>query len=300
MRERWIQLSAAMFSTLGACAANTPPSTSTTSVSTTQPIQQLPAPKIERHEPVLPPPMVRVVQPTTMPVRIQPHQPAAIVHNATTQPGPIGDKVAYAIGYSAGRRIHDRLQEDGRSADDLLVLKGLIDGLGDHDPAYSRQEMQAEFAEFQAYTQQRTADTQYSDNPAFRKRADDNLKKSQAVLDQNAEMAGVDVRPDGVQVQILSPGNGHVVGNSHVLTLKNLRVSLADGTLVQSSEGDQTENLVTSDLLLALTDVVRDLKVGTKCRIWLPSDKAYGLTGKPPRIGPNQAVEYEFELISAD
>jgi FKBP-type peptidyl-prolyl cis-trans isomerase FklB len=299
MRERWIQLSAAMFSTLGACAANTPPSTAPVATTQTTQAIHLPPPKIERHEPVLPPSIVPVVQPTAPPVRIQPH-PVAPANIATTQPGPIDDKVAYAIGYSAGRRIHDRLQDAGRTADPLLVMKGLIDGLGDHDPAYSRQDMQAEFAEFQAYTQQRTAEMQYADNPAFRKRADENLKKSQAVLDQNAEMAGVDVRPDGVQIQILSPGNGHVVGNSHVLTFKNLRVSLADGTLVQSSEPDQMEKLVTSDLLPVLTDVLRDMKVGIKCRIWLPADKAYGLTGKPPRIGPNQAVEYEFELVSAD
>ena len=279
MRERWIQLSAAMFSTLGACAANTsqpttrPATTRSTTIhsATTQPLH-LPPPKIERHEPVLPPPMVPTVQPTPPLVHVPPHQSPPPPPAATTQPGPIDDKVAYAIGYSAGRRIHDRLQEDGRSADDLLVLKGLIDGLGDHDPAYSRQDMQAEFAQFQAYTQQRTAEMQYADNPAFRKRADENLKKSHAVLDQNAEIAGVDVRPDGVQVQVLSPGNGHVVGNSHVLTFKNLRVSLADGTLVQTAEPDQTEKLVTSDLLVALTDAIREMKVGTQ----MPDLVAFG------------------------
>jgi FKBP-type peptidyl-prolyl cis-trans isomerase len=254
----------------------------------------------ERHEPVAPPPPP-VVLPTA-PVattKIPTTQPAPPVV-ATTQPGPIDDRVAYGIGYSAGRRIHDRLEEDGRTADDLLVLKGLIDGLGDRDPAYPRQDVQAAFEEFQAYTLQRRAEKMYADNPAFRKRADENLKKSRAILDQNAEMAGVEVRPDGVQVQILSPGTGRIVGNAKILTVKNLRVSLADGTLVSASEADQSEKLAASDALSGLMDAVRGMKIGARARVWLPPDKAYGLTGKPPVVGPNQGIEYEFELVNAE
>ena len=29
----------------------------------------------------------------------------------------------------------------------------------------------------------------------------------------------------------------------------------------------------------------------------LPPDKAYGLAGSPPVIGPNQAVSYDVELV---
>jgi FKBP-type peptidyl-prolyl cis-trans isomerase len=218
----------------------------------------------------------------------------------TTQPGPIDERVAYAIGYSAGRRIHDRLQEDGRTADDLLVMKGLIDGLGDRDPAYPRQDVQAAFAEFQAYTSQRRAEKMYADNPAFRKKADENLKKSRAILDQNAEMAGVEIRPDGVQVQMLAPGTGRIVGNAKIVTVKNLRVSLVDGTLVRATDPDQPEKFAASDALSGLMDAIRGMKVGAKARVWLPPDKAYGLTGKPPVVGPNEGIEYEFELVGAD
>jgi FKBP-type peptidyl-prolyl cis-trans isomerase FklB len=208
--------------------------------------------------------------------------------------------VAYAIGLSAGRRIADRLSEDGRSADELLIIKGVIDGLSNRDPAYPRAEVLEQLAEFQAYTQQRRAEKLYADNPKFRKDADDNLKKSRALLDQNAEMAGVEVQPDGVQIQILSPGTVRVVGNAHTLELQNLRVSLADGTLVQDASGAKSEKVGTADTLPALMDAIRGMKVGGKCRIWLPPDKAYALPGKPPVIGPNQAIEYEFELVSAE
>jgi FKBP-type peptidyl-prolyl cis-trans isomerase len=217
-----------------------------------------------------------------------------------TQPGPVDDRVAYAIGYSAGRRIHDRLTEDGRSANDLMVMRGVLDGLSDRDPAFAKSDVMDAFAEFQAYTQQRRAEKLYAENPSFRKHADENQQKSRALLDQNAEMAGVEVRPDGVQVQLLAAGNGRVIANAKTISVKHLRISLADGTLVKQSDGDSIEALPAADLLPALINELRGMKVGSKCRIWLPPDKAYGLAGRSPVIGPNQAVEYEFEIISAE
>jgi FKBP-type peptidyl-prolyl cis-trans isomerase len=300
MRERWIQFSAALLCGLGACAANGP---STTRVAATQPATTHPV-MPERHEPVAPPPppsaaSVPVVQPVTTRAAA-PHPPAPAVPMATTQPGPIDDRVAYGIAYAAGRRIHDRLQEDGRTADELQMMKGFIDGLSDHDPAYPRQDVQAAFAEFQAYTLQQQAEKMYANNPAFRKVADENLQKSRAILDQNAEMAGVEVRPDGVQMQVLTPGSGRIVGNAKTISVKNLRVSLVDGTLIKSTEGDQIEKIAASDALSGWMDAIRGMKIGTKARVWLPPDKAYGLTGKPAVVGPNQAIEYEFELVNAE
>jgi FKBP-type peptidyl-prolyl cis-trans isomerase len=326
MRKLWIQIATGVLCGISASAApttqpaKTVPSTMKVgtpkgaSTASTKPAVAPPAsqPVVVKHEPVAPPPPpapipAPVVDPvaTTHPPTTQPsNTPAPVVTPAriapATQPGPIDDRVAYAIGLSAGRRIADRLSEDGRSADELLVIKGVIDGLSNRDPAYPRAEVLEALAEFQAYTQQRRAEKLYADNPSFRKNADDNLQKSRALLDQNAEMAGVEVQPDGVQILALTPGTARMVGNAHVLTLKNLRVALADGTLVQETSADKTEKIEAGDVLPALMDAIRGVRVGGKYRIWLPPDKAYGLAGKPPVIGPNQAIEYEFELLNAE
>jgi FKBP-type peptidyl-prolyl cis-trans isomerase FklB len=306
MRERWIQFSAAVLCGMGACAANLPSSApSTKPVITTQQATTA-ATVVVKHEPVAPPPPPPSTPPVVQPVKpvvttqspaTQPAPPPIV---AATQPGPVDDKVAYGVGYSVGRRIHDRLDEDGRTADDLQVIKGFIDGLGDRDPAFSRKDVQAVFAEFQAETLQRRAEKMYADNPAFRKRADENLQKSRAILDQNAEMSGVEVLADGVQIETITPGTGRIVGNAKMLTLKNLRVSLIDGTLLRAADADQPEKMTAADGLPALMDAIRGMKVGCKCRLWLPPDKAYGLTGRPPEVGPNQAIMYEFELVNAE
>lgn len=302
MRKRWMQLVTAMLCGLGGCASDRSPATTnsaTTTAATTKSVAPAPPPIADKHEPVAPPPLPSSVpEPPVHPVKTQPATPPMPV--AATQPGPIDDRLAYTLGFAAARRLRDQLSEDDRKADPMQVLRGMMDGISDHDPAYPQAGVQQEFAEFQAYNQQRRAEKLYADNPSFRKQADDNLKKSRALLDQNAEMAGVDVRPDGVQIQVLAPGNGRVVGNAHTLTVKNLRVSLADGTMLKSTGGDAQEKIPVSDILPAVVDAIRGQKTGVKCRVWLPPDKAFGLVGKPPVIGPNQAIEYEFELANAE
>ena len=70
--------------------------------------------------------------------------------------------------------------------------------------------------------------------------------------------------------------------------------------LFGGTDGDQTAKFAAGDALSGLMDAMRSMKVGTRSRVWLPPDKAYGLTGKLPVVGPNQAIEYEFELVNAE
>jgi FKBP-type peptidyl-prolyl cis-trans isomerase FklB len=312
MRERWVQciLSLGCAVTIAATVEAPPsPERTPTSAPTTQPTTAPvtvapPAPVVpERHEPVPPPPPPAAVTTAPEPAPTAPSinkpAPPVVVVTATTQPGPIADPVAYAMGYAAGARIRARLSEAGRPADNLQILGGVIAGLGDHDPGFPREEMQAKFAEFQAYSLQLDAEKQYADDPAFRKRADDNLQKSRALIAQNAEMANVSVLPDGVQRTILKPGTGRVIDGARFLTV-NLKVSLADGTLIKAAAPDKPERIAVGDLLPAVVDASRGMRVGGVWRLLLPPDKAYGLAGKPPVIGPNEAIEYELGLIGAD
>ena len=210
---------------------------------------------------------------------------------------PIPDPVAYWAGLVAGRRIRERLAEDGRGLDDLVVLKGVIDGLADHDPAYPRADVQAAVDELQANVLQRRAEKRAADDPAFRRLADDEATRSRDLLAENAKLAGVRTLPDGVEVRVLHDGTGRPVASAKVVTAR-LTVSLADGTLVAATT--EPARLVLADVLPALADAARGMRVGDRWQVVLPPDKAYGLAGNPPMIGPNQAIAYDVEVVDAE
>jgi len=217
----------------------------------------------------------------------------------TSQPVKVDDRFSYATGYTFGQRIRQRLMEDDRTADTATIIKGVTDGLEGHDPAYPAEEVEAAFAKVRAVIEQRRAEKLYQTDPAFRKLADDNAARSKRLLEHNAEMAGVDTMPNGVQVQVIEPGNGRVIANAKFVT-GNFTVSLADGALVHASEPGKPSRMATADVLPALLEATRGMHVGAKWRVILPPEQAYGLPGKPPVIGPNQAIQYELELTGAE
>ena len=40
------------------------------------------------------------------------------------------------------------------------------------------------------------------------------------------------------------------------------------------------------------------MKVGGKWKVWIPSDLAYGPRGAGSRIGPNETLHFDIELLS--
>ena len=40
------------------------------------------------------------------------------------------------------------------------------------------------------------------------------------------------------------------------------------------------------------------MQVGAKWKVWIPSDLAYGLRGAGNKIGPNELLHFDIELLS--
>lgn len=217
-----------------------------------------------------------------------------------TQPVRTADpKMAYALGLGLGQRIHDALQRDGLSADQAMIVRGLIDGLNDLPALYPDDEMQAAIAHIEKVIRTRRAEQLIASDPSVKKLAEDNLKRSREFLAQNAKMTGVEVLDGGVQVRVLRPGDGKFVGNAKWL-IARIEVSLADGTLIDPGQGDKPSRFPTLKLPPAVMEAVRPMRVGSKWQIALPPEQAHGLAGKPPLIGPNQALMIDVELLGVE
>ena len=188
-----------------AVAADEPPAT-TTRPTTTAAATTVPA---VRQDPVPPPPVAGTkppaTAPTSMPVVAAPPVPPPAV---ATQP-PIDPRALYGWAYAAGLHVHEHMAEDGRPAgDQTLIMQAFLDGLAAKNPTYTKDELRAAAAEAESYLQMQRAKRAYADDPKFRRDADENAAQGRALLDRAAREAGVQVRPDAVQVQVVEPAEG--------------------------------------------------------------------------------------------
>jgi FKBP-type peptidyl-prolyl cis-trans isomerase len=224
-----------------------------------------------------------------------------IIAAPATQPAPrkADPKMAYAVGLGLGQRLRETMLRDGITADHDLIVRGLVDGLNDLPSLYPDDEMMAAIAKIEATLRTRAAEKLVASDPSVRKLAEDNLARSRKFLEMNAKMTGVEILPGGVQVRVLKTGDGKVVGNSKWVIAK-FEVALADGTVVDGTEDDKPRRVPTLRLPPPVLEAIRPMRVGSKWQIALPPEQAHGLAGKPPIIGPNQALMVDVELVGVE
>ena len=75
--------------------------------------------------------------------------------------------------------------------------------------------------------------------------------------------------------------------------------TLIDGTVFDSSvERGQPASFPVSGVIKGWTEALQLMSVGSKWRLFVPYDLAYGERGAGPQIGPFTTLIFEVELIS--
>jgi len=211
----------------------------------------------------------------------------------------VDNQLAYASGLDFGTELREMLKSDHLAADQAMILRGVTDGLNGRPPLYSQEEMDKASLRVEKYAATRRAQELYASNPEFKRTADENLVRSQALLKENGALEGTETLPNGIEVKVITEGSGRVLGNAKTITV-NCRITLADGTLVRSTEEGKPLTVQCAKLLPDVVAAMEGMHVGGKWKIVVPPEAAYGLGGKPPLIGPNQAVALVVELVSAE
>ena len=117
---------------------------------------------------------------------------------------------------------------------------------------------------------------------------------SEAFIERNSTRSGIQVLPSGVQVKVEQQGEGEIP------TMKNTvayiyKGSYINGNMFESSRGEAVETAVGS-MMPGLAEVLTTYPVGTKCKVYLPWQRAYGEKGKKP-VPPYSALVYDIEIV---
>ena len=127
-----------------------------------------------------------------------------------------------------------------------------------------------------------------------------NLKAGQEFLAQNARRKGVVTLPSGLQYEILVEGAGPVPKAADAVRT-HYKGMLIDGAVFDSShDRGQPAVFQLDGVIKGWAEALQLMKVGSKWKLFVPPDLAYGERGAGRKIGPNAVLIFEVELLGVE
>jgi FKBP-type peptidyl-prolyl cis-trans isomerase FklB len=122
----------------------------------------------------------------------------------------------------------------------------------------------------------------------------------EAFLAQNKTREGVITTESGLQYEVLEEGTGEKPGLEDEVTT-HYHGTLIDGTVFDSSVNrGEPVSFQVNGVIPGWTEALQLMPVGSKWKLYIPSELAYGEQGAGNAIGPNETLIFEVELISID
>ncbi|QGY42877.1 FKBP-type peptidyl-prolyl cis-trans isomerase [Maribellus comscasis] len=132
---------------------------------------------------------------------------------------------------------------------------------------------------------------------AGEKEAQSNLEEGNAFLEQNKSREGVQVTESGLQYEVLTEGTGDKPAAEDQVRV-HYHGTLIDGTVFDSSvEDGEPAVFRVNQVIPGWTEALQLMPVGSKWKIYLPANLAYGERSAGADIGPNSALIFEVELL---
>lgn len=200
-------------------------------------------------------------------------------------------KYSYAVGNQLGQRLQlalEQMKQDGaEDLDTSAFIAAVRDVLEGKDSQLSVADMRAAF-EMQARKAQ-------AKKLLAGKQA---LEKGQAFLEKNKSAEGVKVLENGMQYIVLKAGTGEQPKASDQVEV-HYHGTLISGDVFDSSvQRGQPITFPLGNVIPGFREAITRMKTGGKWRVFIPSNLAYGEAGSPPKIGPNETLIFEIELLS--
>lgn len=190
------------------------------------------------------------------------------------------DKISYALGLSIANNF---LNSGIKNVNTEVFIKGFQDVMngGALEMTYEQAQevMNDYFSNLQA------------------ERLELNLKAGEEFLAANKERASVVVLPSGLQYEIIKEGNGPKPKETDQVKC-HYHGTLINGVVFDSSvERGQPATFGVNQVIPGWVEALQLMPVGSKWRLFIPSNLAYGERGAGQSIEPNSALIFEVEIL---
>jgi len=190
------------------------------------------------------------------------------------------DKISYALGLSIGNNFRTSGINELRIED---FIKGVDAVLSNKTPDITYDEAKQIINDY--FVKLQAEQTKL------------NMEAGKEFLRINKEKAGVVVLPSGLQYEILKKGTGAKPKASEKVKC-HYHGTLINGTVFDSSvQRGEPATFGVSQVIQGWVEALQLMEKGSKWRLFIPSELAYGSRGAGEIIGPNSTLIFEVELI---
>ena len=197
----------------------------------------------------------------------------------------VSDPISYFLGYSVGQSM----RQSGLRIEDFdlkVFLSGYSDGIDQKEAALTDEQLRSTQQKIQSLVQKRRQEELAA-----------NKQKGIDFLTANLKAEGVKALDSGLQYKVIKAGKGPSPDKTDTVKV-HYTGKLIDGTMFDSSvQRGEPAVFRVDGVIQGWQQALQKMNAGAKWMLYIPSDLAYGPGGSPPKIGPNEVLVFEVELL---
>ncbi len=197
------------------------------------------------------------------------------------------DRLSYALGLSMGNNFKASGIESIAVNDFAAGVAAVYDGAA---PRMTYDEAKAEIQKFFTALEAKQQE-------AAKQIAEVNTKAGEAFLAENGKRPEVKTTASGLQYEVIKEGDGAMPLPTDQVEV-HYTGKLIDGTVFDSSEErGMPATFGVTQVIPGWVEALQLMKAGSKWRLYIPSQLAYGPQGAGGVIGPNATLIFDVELL---
>lgn len=198
-----------------------------------------------------------------------------------------------SLSYAFGIVNYNALLTDSLRLNPMIVAKAMMDG-EKGTPAMSDESARGYIMMF---LNQRETEMMAKQTEQNKETYKVYIAENEAFLAKNKEKTGVIVTPSGLQYEVIKMGTGPKPTAQNEVKV-HYTGTLIDGTEFDSSvKSGVPAQFMLSGVIPGWTEALQLMPVGSKFRIYLPENLAYGANGAGELIKPFSTLIFDVELL---
>lgn len=197
------------------------------------------------------------------------------------------DKISYALGLSMGNNFK-------ASGIQQINVEDFADGVA---AVFYGNQPKMTYDEAKEVIRQYFTEMEARQKEEASKLAEINEKAGKEFLDENGKRAEVKTTPSGLQYEVLKEGDGPQPESTDQVEV-HYTGKLIDGTVFDSSEERGVPaTFGVTQVIPGWVEALQLMKAGSRWRLFIPPQLAYGPNGAGGVIGPNATLIFDVELL---